>query len=164
VNVLVAVDHSDASAKVVSFVGKWLSGRPQDALNITLFHVVESLPDYIVTRSAADQSANMKEIAADWEAHNREQGEKLLADTKKKLEEAGIPAAALKTKLATREGDPQAARVLTALAIIEEMRQGPYELVVLGRRSATPAAESFIGSITEKVLREARGKTVWVID
>ena len=53
---------------------------------------------------------------------------------------------------------------MAALAIIEEMQGGQYDLVVLGRRGASPAAESFVGSVTEKVLREARGKTVWVVD
>jgi hypothetical protein len=70
-------------------------------------------------------------------------------------------------KLVVREGRPEARKVVAALAIIEELNRGPYEIVCLGRRgtgAAGTAMSSFPGSVAEKVLRSAQGKTVWVVD
>jgi nucleotide-binding universal stress UspA family protein len=80
------------------------------------------------------------------------------------LTAAGIAPARIQTKLAQKEGRPEARRVVAALAVIEEMKAGKYDIVVIGRRGNSAAVESFIGGVAEKVVREAHGRTVWIVD
>jgi nucleotide-binding universal stress UspA family protein len=51
-----------------------------------------------------------------------------------------------------------------AIAIIEEMRQGIYDLVVIGRRGASATIPSLVGRVAEKIAREAYGWTLWIVD
>jgi nucleotide-binding universal stress UspA family protein len=50
------------------------------------------------------------------------------------------------------------------LAIIEEMRQGNYDLVVIGRRGASATIPTLVGGVAEKIAREAYGRTLWIVD
>ena len=95
VNVLVAIDDSDAARKSVEFAARLVSGRKPGNDQITLLHVVECLP---------------------------------------------------------------------ALAIIQEMKQGNYDTVVIGRRGTSARVESFLGGVAEKVAREAYGRTLCIVD
>jgi len=163
VNILLAVDASDASKKAVAFVGRTLASCTGDH-SVTLFHVVESLPDYLLVRSAETSDGNVfRQVADELNASNRVDGERLLEQTQGILTSAGVANSAVCTKLAVRDGLPEAKKVVAALAIIEEMR-GDYNVVCVGRRGTSATAGSFPGSVAEKVLREAHGKTVWVVD
>ena len=131
---------------------------------MTLFHVVESLPDYLLVRSAESADGVFRQVADELNASNKADGERLLEETRKLLSEAGVDDSAVQTKLAVRDALPEAKKVVAALAIIEEMQQGPYDVICLGRRGTSATAGIFPGSVAEKVLREGQGKTVWVVD
>lgn len=161
-NVLIAIDGSDASKKAVSFVGRTLGRSATKDVAVTLFHVVESLPDFVLSRTSSDDA--FRQVAHEWFEANRREGETLLVRQKEVLVDAGIPADAVQTKVEIKEGLPEARQVLAALSIIDEMQQGTYDVVCLGRRGGSVSGGSFPGSVAEKVLREARGKAVWVVD
>lgn len=163
--VLLAVDQSQESTRAVKFVGQVLGNRTTKDAEIILFHVVESLPDYILDRSArAESGGALRQLAEEWEGSNKEAGEKLLAQLRASLESAGVPASCLKAKLVVKDARPEARRIVAAIAIIEEMKQGGYDVVVVGRRGTSRGLETFLGSVAEKITREAHGKTVWVVD
>lgn len=163
--ILLAIDASEASRKAVAFVAKvFVGGAPSD-LRITLLHVVDSLPDFIMSRSSDPASAPaFREVANEWTASSRTEGEKLIAGCALKLTSSGIPGSALNQKLVTRDALPEARKVVAALTIIEEMQSGKYDVVCLGRRGTSAATGAFPGSVAEKILREAMGTTVWVVD
>jgi nucleotide-binding universal stress UspA family protein len=165
VKVLLAVDHSDLSRDAVAFVGKVLGKSQIPGLEITIFHVVESLPEFILSRSRQGESSGaFTKVAEEWVESNRATGEKLLGETQESLAAAGIPKSQIQTKLMEKESRPEARRVIAALGIIEEMQQGSYDVIVVGRRGTSRAFETFLGSVAEKVAREAHGKTLWIVD
>jgi nucleotide-binding universal stress UspA family protein len=163
--VLVTVDDSEVSRKAVAFAGKLLGHRAAHDVDVTLFHVVESLPEFILSHAGIGDAGNaFRQVADEWAQTSRSLGEKLLADQALTLTAAGIPPAKVNTKLCLREARPEARRVVAALAIIEEMKQGKYDLVVIGRRGSSGTIESFIGGVAEKVAREARGVALCIVD
>jgi nucleotide-binding universal stress UspA family protein len=165
VKVLIAVDGSEVSRKAVAFAAKMLGRRTERDVEVTLFHVAAALPEFLLPRGEHAGAAESLRVAAEqWAESNRLAGEKLLAESRESLVQAGIPAAAVRTTLARKEGQPEATRVVAAIAIIEEMRQGNYDLVVVGRRGASASIPSLVGSVTEKVSREAYGRTLWIVD
>jgi nucleotide-binding universal stress UspA family protein len=162
---LLAVDKSDASIKAVRFVSKMFGGNTRNDVSVTILHVIDSLPDFLVQRCAdAEAGSAYREVATEWTASDREAAERMLADQKQVLVDAGIPEASVETQLVVKEARPNTEKVVAALAIIEKMQQGSYAVVCLGRRSTSPVGSVFLGSVAEKVLREAQGKTVWVVD
>jgi len=141
------------------------AGRPPGADSVTLFHVLESLPDELVKRTGdADHAETYRKVCRDLDADSKVKGEALLVEQKQSLVDAGVAESDIERKLILRESHPGAGKVVASLAIIEEMHAGGYDVVCLGRRGETGAAGSFLGSVAEKVLREARGRTVWVVD
>lgn len=156
--VLIAVDNSEASQRALAFAGRMLGDRPALDIEITLFHVVESLPEFLLAAGA------FKPAADQWAQTRRQEGEKFLAAQRDALTKAGVPAKAVHTKLCCKEGRPESIRVVAALAVIEEMQQGKYDVVVIGRRGASATIPTLLGGVAEKIAREAHGKTVWIVD
>lgn len=161
-HILLAIDNSEASRKAVRFVGQTVGRREAKDLAITLFHVVESLPDYIISR--IPHHDDFRRVSEGWFETSRDEGLALLDREKQVLVDAGIAASAIQTKLEIRPALPESRKVVAALAVIEEMKSGPYDVVCVGRRANVEYEGSIFGSVAEKVLREARGKTVWVVD
>ena len=162
VNVLVAIDDSDAARKSVAFAARLVSGGKPGNDQITLLHVVECLPEYITRRSNAGGS--YEAVAREWADANRKSGENLLAGLREELVAAGVPTDRIRTRCLQKDALPEAARVVAALAIIQEMKQGNYDTVVIGRRGTSARVESFLGGVAEKVAREAYGRTLCIVD
>lgn len=163
--ILVAVDQSQATDRAVEFVGRTLAPHAEGAASITLFHVVESLPEELLSRAEGSEHAvAYRQVCQDWDVQRRTDGQVLLEKQKSTLQAAGVSQADITCKLVERESRPGAGKVMASLAIIEEMQAEDYQTVCLGRRGASGAAGSFLGSVAEKVLREAQGRTIWVVD
>ena len=163
--VLLTLDHSPASDKAVAFVAKVLGKSALPGLEITLFHVVEPLPDFIESRSQPAAAGNaFRQVADEWSRESQAGGERLVASAQQKLGAAGIAAASLKSKLVARDSRPESRRVVATLAIIEELKSGSYDVVVVGRRGTSATIPTLIGGVAEKIARECHGKTVWIVD
>ena len=161
-NILLAVDGTEASRTAVQFVASTVS-KSTGNLKITLYHVVETLPEYLLAKGT-DGGPVYRQVIDDLTATRKSEGERLLQKQREVLVAAGIPDSAIHAKLEVRDCLPEAKRVVAAIAIIEEMNAGNFDVVALGRCGSTSMERSFMGSVAEKVLREARGRTVWVID
>lgn len=166
-NILLPLDQSDASEKAVRFVTGTLDLAARQ-IRITLFHVVESLPDFLFPPSGRSTSRLAGVIGKldveQLEDARREEGEELLDRFRQILESAGLSADAIETKTVNADALPEARKVVAAREIIAEMKSGDYDVVVLGRRATSPIGLTSLGSVAEKVLREAAGKTVWIVD
>jgi len=162
VNLLVAIDDSETARKSVAFAARLASGGSAGAARITLLHVVECLPEYITRQSSKGGSYEL--VAREWADSNRKAGETLLASHRSALIAAGIPADRIQIKCLQKDALPEAARVVAALAIIGEMKQGNYDTIVIGRRGTSARVESFLGGVAEKVAREAHGRTLCIVD
>lgn len=162
-NVLICVDHSPSSQKAVKFAAGVLASANHSGLSITLFHAAGILPSHAVSDQPAKGMTARSTAEADAERAIT-QGNQLLADQQGVLEAAGVPASSIQVKLCQMECLPEAKKVAAALTIIDEVKQGSYDVVCLGRRGASKLASSILGSVAEKVIRECQGKTVWLVD
>jgi nucleotide-binding universal stress UspA family protein len=162
VNVLLCVDRSEASRKVVRVVADLLKGRGTGD-KVTLYHVAEFLPEFLLS-DHPEPGMTSRGLAERWAGRAKADGERLLAERKQELIAAGVPAAAVHEKLELKDCLPESKKVAAALAIIGEMQAGNYDLVCIGRRGASELALSFIGGVTEKVIREAHGRSMLVVD
>ncbi|MCC6972368.1 MAG: universal stress protein [Phycisphaerales bacterium] len=163
-NILLTLDSSSATDKAVAFVCEIIRRGGTNGINVTLFHAVESISEsYLLSATSAVAEA-LKKSARELEMAAKANGEKIIERQRQKLIEAGAAEESLTSRIVVREGLPESRKVSAALAIIEEMKSDSYDVVCLGRRGSTEAQGSFLGSVAEKVLREAVGKTVWVVD
>jgi nucleotide-binding universal stress UspA family protein len=163
VNVLICVDQSDASKKAVKFVAGLLGKSSLPGLTVTLLHIAELLPEYVLSDQPAP-GFTPRALAESWAERARSQGQALLDAQQQALLEAGLPAGSVQVKLLTKDCLPEARKVAAALTLIEEIQHGSYDVICLGRRGASQLGSSFIGGVAEKVIRECQGKTVWLVD
>lgn len=163
--ILLAVDHSGAAGKAVEYVGHIFGARPAREVDITLFHVAERPPAaWFPVQKAEAPAIGMEETLQEWSAQNAEQVQRLLGGYQKTLIAAGIASTSIHLKFKLTEARPEAQRVVAALAIINEARDGGYSTVVLGRRGTSDVPELFLGGVAEKVSRHVAGATVWIVD
>jgi hypothetical protein len=143
-----------------------LFGRTKDADDtITLFHVTESLLDANLSADIPTSLAPAyQQVIDDARARLRTQGEELLTRDAEILHAAGIPNERTRTKLESSSARPESSKVAAALAIIDEMNKGDYEVVCVGRRGLASAEGAFPASMAEKIVRESRRRAVWIID
>lgn len=159
--VLVCVDHSEASKKVVQAAADLLKGRSGD--QVTLFHIAEFLPEFLLS-DHPEPGMTSRSLAERWAERAKSDGDKLLSESQAALVAAGVSAAVVHTKLELKDCLPESKKVAAALAIIQEMQSTDYKLVCIGRRGASALSLSMIGGVAEKVLREAHGRSVLVVD
>jgi len=163
VNVLICVDHSAASTKAVQFAAGLLGKSSQAGLSVTLLHVAELLPEFVLSDQPAPGMTS-RALAETWGEKAQSQGRQLLESCQQTLTAAGVPQSGVQLKLLTKDCLPESRKVAAALSLIEEIQHGPYDVVCLGRRGASQLGSSFIGGVAEKVIRECQGKTVWLVD
>lgn len=160
-NVLVCVDASEVSQALVQAVAELLRERSGD--QFVLYTVAEVLPDYVQSEQP-QAGMTPRNVAENHAETTRKAGEALLQRSREQLISAGIAADSVQTKLGCTDCLPESKKVAAALAIIDEMKSGQYDLVCLGRRGASELKVSLIGGVTEKVLREGHGRAILVID
>lgn len=134
VNVLLAVDGSQNSAKAVDFTGWLCKGFKGE---ICLIHVIR---------------AKEKEVIEEIEPTIRG----FLEESQKKLMEKGIA----QDQISTRVIYGAESRALT---IIEVARKENYSTIVVGRRGLSAIQDFFMGRVSNKVVQLAKGLTVWVV-
>lgn len=151
--VLIALDESDTSFKVVKYARRFL-GRTED-VNITLFTVLPgiSFPDRFL-----DEALKKKhQVKA---KHYFEQESKRMHELFEKAQapliEAGIRPENITTKFSF-------VKVGIARDIIDEIQKGGYDTVVVGRKGLSKIQEFLIGSVSHKLLQYAKDFTVWVV-
>jgi nucleotide-binding universal stress UspA family protein len=73
------------------------------------------------------------------------------------LLETGIPKEAI--SIHVRKENAGVAR-----DILDEIKEGGYDTVILGRRGISPARQFLFGSVSKKVVQNTNDCTVWVVD
>ncbi len=157
--VLLAVSVSDATPKAVEFLGKSLAAG--EDVEVTVLHVVETLPAHFLV---LPQREKLRGVADTLSEVSRESGAKLLEEVRDRLVADGWNADHVQTKTIEVDALPESQHVSAAAGITREMKEGAYDVVVLGRRGTSAAEGNFVGSVAQHILREARGVTVCVVD
>jgi nucleotide-binding universal stress UspA family protein len=146
--VLLAIDHSDNALKAVDYVGRILSCHRE--ADITMIYVInEPSVDIMPDNKARQQYVEeMKEKTLEF-----------VESIASHLSNWGIRKENIHLKILS------CAKVTSvAEAVLQELRQGKYETVVVGRRGGSKREEFLFGSVSNKIIREAKGCTVWVVE
>ncbi len=144
--ILVAIDGSESSHRVVEFVGEYLGGQGYE---VVLFNVIRGfevlvpeLPDAMISGDRFEQAKAEMEL--------------LFADLKTKLVAAGFDPGKVSEKIVTNEFS-------RAGAIVREATEGGFGAIVVGRRGISKVEAFFLGRVSNKVIHSGRKHTVWVV-
>ena len=159
--ILLAVDESENSDRVVQYVGSLLSRTPD--LTLTLFHVLKPMPRGLLEHGGSENPAAEAQLSAqlhsEQEAWIRKESEAechVLKKACETLKQSGFDMTRVDLKFG-HEDD-------VARNILEEARSGHHETIVVGRHGTSRIKQIFGGGVTDKLLRDAKGFAIWVVE
>jgi nucleotide-binding universal stress UspA family protein len=159
--ILLAVDESENSDRVVQYVGSLLSRTPD--LTLTLFHVLKPMPRGLLEHGGSENPAAEAQLSE--QLHNeqevwiRKESEvecHVLKKACETLKQSGFDMTHVDLKFG-HEDD-------IARNILEEARSGHHETIVVGRHGTSRIKQIFGGGVTDKLLRDAKGFAIWVVE
>ncbi|HSN03756.1 MAG TPA: universal stress protein [Nitrospira sp.] len=159
--ILIAVDDSEGSARALGYVGSLL--RDARDVQVTLFHVLKPMPRELLEHGGSEDPAEERRLA---EALRRDQENWVRAET---AIESPILVNAL--DLFGKTGFPLERVALksgcedsVAHTILDEARSGGYDTIVVSRHDSNGLNRLMHGSVTDQLLRDAAGFTLWVVE
>lgn len=162
IRVLVAIDGSKDSTRAVKYVGRILRSTPD--VNVTLFHVLNPLPPVLREHGGSEdpvrEEALGRQLRKDrktWYLKEQKLESNILSKTRQTLERTGFPVSRIRLKFGHEEED-------VAETILEEAQKGRYQAIVVGRHGLSGLKKLFFGGITRKLLQQATGRAVWVVE
>ena len=159
--ILIAVDGSDHSARALRYVGSLL--RDTRDVRVTLFHVLKPMPRELLEHGGSEDPAEeirlAKELQQDQENWVRTESlfeAPILLTALELFGQTGFPLDRVTMRFG-HEDD-------VAHTILDEARAGGYETIVLSRHGSNGMKRFFGGGITDQLLRDASGYTLWVVE
>ena len=159
--ILLAVDESEDSHRVVQYVGSLLRRTPDVA--VTLFHVLKPMPRELLEHGGSENPAAEAKLSVqlrnEQEAWIRKEGESECHVLKKACEtlaQSGFDT----SHVALRYGHEDD----IARNILEEARRGHHKTIVVGRHGTSRIKRIFGGGVTDQLLRDAKGFAIWVVE
>ncbi|MDY7030674.1 MAG: universal stress protein [Thermodesulfobacteriota bacterium] len=156
--ILIAVDGSEGSHKAVEFVGRFFSESSD--LKITLLHVLPELPAEIWEEGhilSGQEKAKRKAAIDNWQDNQKLKTENIYKRALNTLTENGIEPQQVETKSNSEFAD-------VAETILDEARNGGYQVLILGRRGLSNISRFLMGSVTNKVIHHGTGLTLCIVE
>ena len=159
-NVLIAVDGSRNSMRAVEYAGRVFAPNPEARL--VLYHILPAISRMNLDKKEIKNIDARKVERPDlaglyWRLEDEDKIGKFFAEATAVLVQAGVEPEQIKSKFSVKKGE-------IADAILEEVKLGHYETLVLGRRGISRVKEVFQGSVSTKVVRETCGCVVCVVE
>jgi nucleotide-binding universal stress UspA family protein len=158
VKILVALDGSEGAWHAVEYVARTFGQTP--GVEVTLFHILTGLPPAFWDDGhiLKDKEQEARErLVASWQADQEKNWQGLVAKAQERLVAGGLPAAGVAAKFKPKYYD-------VAEDIINEAQSGGFSTVVMGRRGLGKAKALLLGSITTKVVHNAKGVAVTIVE
>lgn len=159
--ILLAVDESENSRRVVRYVGSLLRGTSDVA--VTLFHVLKPMPRELLEHGGSENPAVEAQLSMqlrdEQEVWLRKEGEAechILKQACESLNQSGFDPGRVTLKFG-HEDD-------VASTILDEARIGQHETIVVGRHGTSRVKRIFGGGVTDQLLRDAKGFALWVVE
>ncbi len=159
--VLLAVDESENSHRVVQYVGSLLHRTPD--VDVTLFHVLKPMPRGLLEHGGSENPAAEAQLSVQlrdeqeaWIRKEREFECQVLKDACETLAQSGFDMSHVAVKYGHEDE--------IARNILEEARNGHYDTIVVGRQGTSRIKQLFGGGTTDRVLRDAKGFAIWVVE
>jgi nucleotide-binding universal stress UspA family protein len=159
--ILLAVDESENSHRIVQYVGSLLRLTPDVA--VTLFHVLKPMPRELLEHGGSENPATEAKLGVQlrdeqgaWIRKERESECHVLKKACETLARSGFDTSKVSLKFG-HEDD-------IAGNILEEARNGHHETIVVGRHGTSRVKRIFGGGVTDQLLRNAKGFAIWVVE
>jgi len=147
--VLVCVDNSENAMRAVDHAGFMLAGTDS---HVTVFHTMRNLRRY-VPKDVLEEAPELQEL---WKKKAGQDIAPFMEKAREMLLKAGLNETQVTTKVADGSRSP-------ADDILKEARENGYGTVVLGRRGISGVKGFLFGSVTKKILNQATGLTIWLV-
>ncbi len=156
--ILVALDSSEGAWRAVAYVARTFGQTP--GVEVTLLNILTGLPpafwdDGHILQDKERESR--QRLVAQWQTDQEKAWLGLVAKAKEKLVAAGIPAAGVANKFKPKYYD-------VAEDIINEAVSDGCSTIVMGRRGLGKAKALLLGSVTSKVVQNAKGVAVTIVE
>lgn len=147
---LVPVDSSPNSKRVLDRVA-WLLAEA-GPMEVTILHAVAPL----IVGDMTMMWTGLSELESTIEQRVIDDAEEMLSQAKTFLIQNNVPAFAIKTRLVTKA-------LGVARTIMKEAREGGYGSIMIGRRGVSRTERFLFGSVSNKIVQQARDMAVWVV-
>ncbi|SFM48040.1 universal stress protein [Thermodesulforhabdus norvegica] len=159
-SILVALDGTPASLKVVKYVAEIIGHLPKTT--VYLFHVVPMVSPNLLTSEEVRRIEKIHEEVEHlsgffWSKESEEKMFQIFSEAVNLLKSQGIPEENIKTFF-------DVASDTIANLILRHARRLNCRTIAVGRRGLGRVKEILIGSTSSTVVRNAKGHTVWVVD
>jgi len=154
---IVALDASTGAWNAVEYVARTFGQTP--GVEVNLLHILTGLPPalwddgHILEEKEREARQRLK---AQWQADQEKKWLGLVAKATETLTAAGIPAAAVAARFKPKYFD-------VAEDLVNEAVTAGCSTVVMGRRGQGKAKALLLGSVTAKVVQNARGVAVIIV-
>ena len=159
--ILIAVDGSEHSARTLHYVGTLL--RDTRDVQVTLFHVLKPMPRELLEHGGSEDPAEevrlAKKLQEDQESWVRTESRfehPILLTALELFGKTGFPLGRVTLQFG-HEDD-------IAHTILDEARTGGYGTIVVSRHGSNRMKRFFGGGITDQLLRDASGYTLWIVE
>lgn len=161
IRILLAVDESENSHRLVQYVGSLLSRTPD--VVVTLFHVLKPMPRGLLEHGGSENPAAESQLSVQlhdeqeaWILKERESECHVLKQACGTLAHSGFDLDHVEVTYG-HEDD-------IARNILEEARSGHHDTIVVGRQGTSRIRQIFGGGVTDQLLRDAKGFAIWVVE
>lgn len=159
--ILVAVDDADHVSRTLRYIGTLLRDAPN--VHITLFHVLRPMPPKFLEHGGSEDpgeearlSCELKIEQASWVKSEGLREYPILSEALVTLCRTGFPVDRVQLKFGYQSD--------IADNILEEARNGGHGTIVVTRQGSNGLKRFFVGGTTDKLLRDATGFTLWVVE
>ncbi|MBL8042870.1 MAG: universal stress protein [Nitrospira sp.] len=158
---LIAVDDSKATIRVLQYVGALLRETPE--VTITLFHVLNPMPRELMEHGGSENpdmehqlGEQLRKDQQEWMQAEETLEYPILERARGRLSETGFPTDRVVLKLGYA-GD-------LVDTILDEVRAGGYGTLVITKHGQPDAAHLFSHNIAERLSRDLSGVALWIIE
>jgi nucleotide-binding universal stress UspA family protein len=159
--ILIAVDDSEHSARALRYVGTLLRDVPN--VQVTLFHVLKPMPRELLEHGGSEDPAEeirlaeeLRQDQANWVRAESVTESPILVTALELFGKTGFPLDRVTLKFG-HEDD-------IAHNILAEARIGCYGTIVISRHGWHGLKHMISGGVTDHLLRDASGFTLWMVE
>ena len=155
--VLIALDSSPGAWGAVEYAAEAFGQTP--GVQVMLLHVLSGLPPafwddgHILEEK---EKASRQGLVASWQKEQEKKWQDLEKKAHNRLTKAGVAKDAVVNKFKPKYYD-------VAEDILNEAETGRFNTIVMGRRGLGKAKALVLGSITNKVVQNAKGRAVTIV-
>jgi nucleotide-binding universal stress UspA family protein len=153
---LIVVDESPATTKVLQYVARMAAGRAN--FRICLVHSLGSPPTQLVEFRGTDKE-RVRSYKSRWNAKEATTEQRTLDDANAILHRSGITKARIEAHFCYLVDGIRASQEILKLA-----RARKCDTVVIGRKSLSWLKELIDGDPAEELVRRGKGLTIWVVE